>query len=121
MDSTFRGIAKFDFELKNYSILAITADTTDSSFDSVRIYRSIGTISFVDSITHSNEKAFIVEILTTSIVGSVYWNSDSTYIDHNNYNHFLDNSENKNIVTDTIQISRSCQKGYGFEIKKKQP
>jgi len=119
-DSTYTGLAQYNFELKNYTIATFIEDSTDSYIDSIRTYKCVGTLSFMDTIVHKNEKAYTIEIKITSINGVVYWGQDSTYIDDYSSSHFLNNSDNNNFVRDTIQVSRSCQKENGLEIKSDQ-
>jgi hypothetical protein len=121
-DHNFTGIAKYNFKLKNFKIEKSAADTTDSYFDSIKVYDCKGTLTFTDSIFYKDEKAFIIEILITNINGSLYWNGDSSYYDDYKSSQILNSSpNNSSIVKDTIQISKSCQKGYGLEIKSKKP
>jgi hypothetical protein len=118
-DTSYTGLARYNFKLKKYTKATFNEDSTDSNIDSIRTFKCTGTLTFVDSIVHKKEKAYTVEIKITSINGVVYWNNDSTYIDDYSSSHFLNSSENDNFFRDTIQISRSCQKGYGLEINSK--
>jgi hypothetical protein len=115
-DSSFKGIAKYDFELNNYLIITSITDTTDSSIDSIRIYKCIGTLIFADSIFKETERSFIIEILITDIIGSLYRKKDSTYFDDYISRQMLNSTENYGIFKDTIAINKSCQEGYGVEI-----
>ena len=120
-DSTFTGIAKYNFELKNLKIESFVDDTINSHIDSIRVYKSNGTLTFVDSIMYKGEKVFIVEILTTDISGSLYWNRDSSYYDDYKSSQILNSSANNySIIKDTIQINKSCQKESGFGIKEEE-
>lgn len=119
-DHSFNGIAKYNFKLKNFKIGQSVADTTDSYFDSIKVYDCQGTLTFTDSIIYKDEKAFIIEVLITDINGALYWNGDSSYYDEYKSSHILNSSpDNYSITKDTIQISKSCQKGYGVEINTK--
>ena len=120
-DHNFTGIAKYNFKLKNFKIGQSIADTTDSYFDSIKVYDCNGILTFTDSILYKDEKAFVIEVLITDIIGTLYWNGDSSYYDKFNSSQLLISSQdNYSIIKDTIQISKSCQKGYGFEINTKQ-